>query len=57
MKIKIDIEINNCKECLFILWNYEHGLTEYTCKKVGSIIDNYTKIPQWCPFLKEDYNK
>jgi hypothetical protein len=54
MKIKVEMEINNCYECPFKVRIYEHGYCATDCSKCGP----YSAIPKVgfredCPFLKK----
>lgn len=54
MKIKIEMEINNCYECPFTVKVREHGYSDTECSKKGS----YSSIPtqgirEDCPFKNQ----
>ena len=55
MKIKIEMEINSCKECPFAEQVREHGYSGTDCSK----LDPYSTIADKgfrkdCPFLKKN---
>lgn len=54
MKIKIEMEINSCKECPFTVQVHGHGYSGTDCRKLGPYatiaVDGFRKD---CPFLKE----
>lgn len=54
MKVKIEMEIEQCCNCPFAEFYTEHGFSGYLCTKLSP----YTTIPQTgirkdCPFIKE----
>ena len=54
MKIKIEMEIENCYDCPFTRKVYEQGYSATDCKYIA-----YGEIPKKgirkdCPFLKEE---
>lgn len=58
MKIKIEMEINSCKECPFAEQVYEHGYSGIDCSKLGPYATIANKgFRKDCPFLEENKNK
>ena len=58
MKIKIEMEINSCKECPFTVRIREHGYSATDCSKLGPYATIADKgFRKDCPFLKEDKNR
>ena len=55
MIIKIEMEINSCKECPFAVRVYEQGYSATDCSKLGSYSTIADKgFRKDCPFLKEN---
>ena len=57
MKITVELEIENCKECPH--YNYEGTSWSedvYACKKTNSEVDG-DGIPNDCPFIKSTLEK
>lgn len=58
MKIKIEMEINSCKECPFAVRVYEQGYSATDCSKLGPYATIADKgFRKDCPFLKENKNE
>ena len=55
MKIKVEMEINSCKECPFTEQIREHGYSATECRKLGAYATIADKgFRKDCPFLKEN---
>lgn len=52
MRIKVDIDVNNCTQCPFKEHIYEQGFCGYRCNKTGHTIPKYGILGS-CPFLTE----
>ena len=55
MKIKIETEINSCRECPFAIQVREFGYSATDCSKLGPYVAIASEgFRKDCPFLKEN---
>lgn len=64
MKIFIEVDINNCKDCLYKKYHYGHGECWYYCSHpdngrggyeniLWGCQEEFKEIPEWCPLPLE----